>query len=129
MSNMVGEVFLHYESGSSNKGFVSRLIREDDGTWTHATAWGGLGKTFQQKQDRGPRAPPPDDEGYPLATTERMNPMDKQREEWERTYREFKEMPVNPDLSPETQELVRRYQETADKLYAEIKRREAAGER
>jgi hypothetical protein len=39
-------------------------------------------------------------------------------------YRKFKSEPVNPDLSPETQELVKGFHELADKLVDLIERKE-----
>ncbi len=48
MARVAEEVFLRYQDSRSNKGFVSRLMEEEDGTWTHFTAWGAVGRTFQE---------------------------------------------------------------------------------
>lgn len=53
MPQVVEEVFLRYQDTRSNKGFVSRLTDNQDGTWSHFTAWGAVGRTFQQKDTPG----------------------------------------------------------------------------
>jgi predicted DNA-binding WGR domain protein len=49
MGKVIGEHYLHFKEGGSDKGYVIQIIEEADKKYTLYTAWGRVGNTYQTK--------------------------------------------------------------------------------